>query len=474
MITFPHGFLTTVGAAPSAFDNTYSVDFDGVNDYVDCGNVASIPSATELTISTWFKDDAISSNKVLFGDSVSSGAAPYLSCELWGSNDRFYLELRNDSGSFPYCYLPSFSSHITQGVWYNAVWVFDGSGVANADKIKLYINGVAKTLTFSGTMPTALSSGIGDFWIGNGAEYNTPFNGNIDEVSIFDSVVSAATLYNGGVPTDLSSLSPVAWYRMGDGDTYPMLNNEQAYSNRSVDFDGVDDYVDLGTNVLFDSTSALSVSGWVKLTSYSPSYPVMIILKTDQATGFQIGFSDSAGYQGVWIGSSSNFVRLSTLDATLAATLIDGNWHHIVLTYDGVSRTTASSYTLYVDGSPDSLGAASAYAGVPNESRIGKGSTSTTVVNGNIDEVAIFDSELTSGNVTTIYNGGVPADLSSLSPTSWWKMGDGDTYPTLTDSGSGSNDGTMTNMASDDITGAQTTGIMTNMVSGDIVADVPS
>ena len=39
---------------------------------------------------------------------------------------------------------------------------------------------------------------------------------------------------------------------------------------------------------------------------------------------------------------------------------------------------------------------------------------------------------------------------------SWWRMGDGDTFPTLTDNGSGGNDGTMTNMS-----------------SGNIVEDVP-
>ena len=92
---------------------------------------------------------------------------------------------------------------------------------------------------------------------------------------------------------------------------------------------------------------------------------------------------------------------------------------------------------------------------------------------GNIDEVAIFNSELSAANAATIYNSGLPASLSSFSPLGWWRMGEGDTYPTLTDSGSGSNDGTMTNMLSGDITGAQTTGIMTNQVAGDIVADVP-
>ena len=73
-----------------------------------------------------------------------------------------------------------------------------------------------------------------------------------------------------------------------------------------------------------------------------------------------------------------------------------------------------------------------------------------------LDEVSIFDYELTSGQVTSIYNSGTPTDLDNTSgvtaPVHWWRMGDGDTFPTITDVGTtGGNDGTMTNMESGDI-----------------------
>ena len=65
--------------------------------------------------------------------------------------------------------------------------------------------------------------------------------------------------------------------------------------------------------------------------------------------------------------------------------------------------------------------------------------------NGNLDEVSYFTSELSSGDVSTIYNSGVPNDISSLNPIGLWRCGDGDTSPILTDNGSGGNNGTMTN-----------------------------
>jgi hypothetical protein len=63
----------------------------------------------------------------------------------------------------------------------------------------------------------------------------------------------------------------------------------------------------------------------------------------------------------------------------------------------------------------------------------------------NIDEVSLFNSELSANDITSIYNSGVPNDIKQSFALSWWRCGDGDTSPTLTDNGSGGNDGTMTN-----------------------------
>jgi len=75
-----------------------------------------------------------------------------------------------------------------------------------------------------------------------------------------------------------------------------------------------------------------------------------------------------------------------------------------------------------------------------------------------MDELAIWGSDQ-SANIAAIYNGGTPFDLSTLSaePGHWWRMGDGDTYPNLQDSG----------------TEGGCTFVMYSMTSADIVNDVP-
>ena len=65
---------------------------------------------------------------------------------------------------------------------------------------------------------------------------------------------------------------------------------------------------------------------------------------------------------------------------------------------------------------------------------------------GLLDEVSYFNNTLSLSDITTIYNSGIPNDLSSLSPISWWRMGEEANYSggqwKLIDQGSGGNNGT--------------------------------
>ena len=53
------------------------------------------------------------------------------------------------------------------------------------------------------------------------------------------------------------------------------------------------------------------------------------------------------------------------------------------------------------------------------------------------DEIAIFNSNLSSNMVTRIYNSGVPTDLTSYNPVVWWRMEEGHNFfgSTVADSG---------------------------------------
>ena len=131
----------------------------------------------------------------------------------------------------------------------------------------------------------------------------------------------------------------------------------------------------------------------------------------------------------------------------------DGKWHHWMVYVDAGD---ISDSKCYVDGSALSVDATTGSGTAPQAYtealRIGGDAASGGQhFSGNIDEFAVFDGDVTS-NASTYFNLGIPIDLSGESGlVAYYRMGDGDTFPTITDNSTNSNDGTMTNMASDDI-----------------------
>ena len=196
----------------------------------------------------------------------------------------------------------------------------------------------------------------------------------------------------------------------------------------SFEFDGADSIMDLGADVLFDSTGGFSFSAWVYLDAFSNFYPGVINLITDQATSFLIMVSNAGAYAGVNFGSSNNFARART-NGDISGDFIT-TWKHICVTFDGVDRADSSSYKIYVDGVSATLTTTGAFGASSNTANtIAWSGISNFYWNGKIDEVGIFNAALTSSEVQSIYNAtttGKTADLSALStpPIAWYRMGD--------------------------------------------------
>lgn len=222
---------------------------------------------------------------------------------------------------------------------------------------------------------------------------------------------------------------------------------------KSLAFDGVDDYVEVpdDASLRFD-TGDFTISAWVKRGE-------------DDAAHYLVSKYQSFLNGWALIISGNNLVQLMlrgswfSYAAVTSSSEITGNsWHHIVATAD-----RDGNGQIYIDGSAD--GSAVDISGITMDTtsvvRFGTEYIGFTFFNGNMDEVAIWDVALDSDAVSAIYNSGTPIALDSDSGDydnsgdlqGWWRMGEGDTYPTITDNSTNSNDGTMTNMASDDIVG---------------------
>jgi len=217
----------------------------------------------------------------------------------------------------------------------------------------------------------------------------------------------------------------------------------------STNFDGADDFVTMGdvASLNFERDDTFSFSFWLNRATNSDT--TCILGRAEASSPFN-------GYV-VFIQDNKIFFRLrSTNNAFFfikgTVSIPNVTWTHYVVTYDG--SQSVSGMKLYKNGSEETVttstsGTLTRFANVSLPFNLGTRDDDPNIAyNGAMDEVSAYNVELSASAVTTIYNSGVPNDLTGTSGlVSWWRMGDGDTFPTITDN-QGSNNGTMTNMSS--------------------------
>lgn len=251
-----------------------------------------------------------------------------------------------------------------------------------------------------------------------------------------------------------------------DGAIWRVYNND-LQNTYSLSFDGTDDYMDCSSTFTSLWSGSFSISLWLKTPSSFAS-GVDNYLGNDFVVGQgyiefrQRQVSSSTAKIEFFLGNSiTGSSPYGSYGAETAAVLNANSWYHLVLTADRPASGTTTA-TLYVNGSPTTLtnllgflptlpnagGTWSNNTLIAARNNVSSGSgTGELNLQGHLDEMAFFNSVLTSSDVSTIYNNGTPADLYDLNPTHWWRMGDDDsgTGTIITDQGSGGNNGTLIN-----------------------------
>lgn len=185
------------------------------------------------------------------------------------------------------------------------------------------------------------------------------------------------------------------------GATYTTTAHEGSHA---LDFDGTDDYVQLPTitEAQFDYNEPFSLSAWVY-----------------NGTGAIISDRDgNSGYEGVGIftsGSSETDAPVFVLDSGAGLQSVRAStspttatWYHVVGTHAGTNN--ASDMTIYVDAvdetsvqSDDDISGGVTHSA---DYRIGARPTGEAWFTGLIDLVDIYEKELSSTEVSNLYNTG--------------------------------------------------------------------
>jgi hypothetical protein len=196
--------------------NSYSLSLDGTDDHAEVTGSSEIQISYPLTISAWIYPTAnASSNNIR--TIISWGSAAEGQGRIFG-----LLDSTNNLAFWAYQSSLNSTTTLSLNTWYHVAATVDTGST------KLYINGSLDT-TGSNTLNsfTYSKTHVGELYYSQTTAARH-FAGNIDELALFNSVLSAdeiTQLYNNGNPFDLnsdvgnytSSANLKAWWRMGDG-----------------------------------------------------------------------------------------------------------------------------------------------------------------------------------------------------------------------------------------------------------------
>ena len=434
------GNILTKGGALLGFPNKYSFSFDGSNDYLDAGNGQSLgfSGADAFSISAWVYADVVNANQVIlaFGSDTSSSPEGKRVAMFLASTAKPTLAFwGNDVVS---------AGTISAGEWVHLAMTFAGGNRTSANS-KIYINGVSQTL--SGGTASALDLSDMDFiHIGADQTPDQEFNGLIDEVAIWNVALSASDVAKiASKPVDFSKASSYdtdrtanlkLWLRAGDK-VLPEEDTSIARSDFYTAFDGGSEVVSISNTVA--PTEAITVSAWVNFTSLE-DYDLVVGNTDTGSNGWRLAMDNADN-----IIFAINSWGSNHAETPMSST---GVWHHLVGTYD------KSNIKIYLDGElkgTDSYTDSITYSS--NVFQIG-GASGWSNLTGSISSVAIYSDAKDADFIYAQYQKGITHNPSAdTGLVGLWLMGDDTSkaYPTIADSSSNSNDGTITNGASDDI-----------------------
>ena len=506
---------------PSAYAS--SLNFNGSSDYIDCGTGSRF-NINQITISAWVNlSSGLTSTQIIAGIRNNTSGGGSICYQLQNqASGKFRFVIRQSNGT----YVDSVANDVHQyNTWYHVLGVADGSN------IKLYVNGNLQTIvsSYDGT----IYSPNENFNIGKqSSPSNYYWDGKLSNVSVFNTGLTSAQveeLYNNGTPSNLSNHSAtsnlVSWWKLNNtttgiedakgsnngtnygateyagfvnklvGDSSGMtqanlvqsdLQTVAPYSKYAMDFDGTD-YIDYGDSDDFSFNGAgnadnpFSISAWINM---------------DDATRFRIANKYNGTNQNEYIftTSGSDLLSLNLYDNSsggyigrkynTALTSYQGQWIHVVCTYD--ATRVSSGIKLYLNGTrvDDTDNNSGSYTKMRNTSQpFLIAQQASTYANGKISNISIWNAALTSAQVSELYNQGLPSNLNSHSAysnlISWWQLGENSSFDGndwIVADEKGTNNGTSTGMPVGALVngvGTTANGLSSGMSEGNLVGDAP-
>ena len=446
-------FLAACFFMSQSRSQNYSLNFNGSSQYVNIPDQNSLDLSTNFSIEGWVYPTGPGSQPTEGGIIVNKEASYEIARFADGTLQ--YALSANGTGSDWWGWINT-GLVLPLNTWSHFAFIKTGAAVT------IYLNGAA---TYSSVgNPVTLVANTLPLRIGNRSTGSAFFNGAVDEFRIWNTTKTLAEIKANMFNRNLSNTATglVGYYRMNENTGTTTANSSTntsgidgtligsptwvaspiKYAANALSFDGTDDAVTIADDISLRITTMITIEALVYATKSTGIQNVVSKSSTTTNMGYIFprtddGWVNAIGY--LYIGGG--WQTLSAPYGTLNA------WHHLALTYDGVSMK------LYIDGVlKNSKAQTGLIASNGNPLALGNQTGFTENFGGGLDEVRIWNVVRTQAEIQSKMNVELdPATQTGL--VSYYHFNQGNTAGvnagllTIMDA-KGNNNGTMANFGS--------------------------
>jgi hypothetical protein len=234
-------------------------------------------------------------------------------------------------------------------------------------------------LRLNSTPTRTVTSGLVGYWPFDGRFMNWTANQALD----------ASVSGNSGLLNNMSTTSSPTIGKIG----------------QALNFDGSNDFIDAGSPANLDDLGSMSVCAWINISTNPTGYPGIVSKSSGGLAGWQFYLYDSGG------GSAGlGFYNTDGSAVERATTVPFGSWQHVCGTWNGNPADGLLGKKLYLNGTELGSTVLNPYGGgTPDATyslQIGSLGGGSFLHNGAIDDVRVYDRELTAAEVRRIFNVG--------------------------------------------------------------------
>tara|TARA_R100000388_G_scaffold5219_2_gene5426 strand:- start:564 stop:1577 length:1014 start_codon:yes stop_codon:yes gene_type:complete len=284
--------------------SSYSFNFDaGVSDYIEINNPGNIIGYGEsaFTFSGWINADVFSDQDGIFCRRQDTSNRVAIKLSLTSPYNGIMLQAANASVSG----YSSWDNILNANQWYHICAIYDGTQSTNADRFKLFVDGLdqgARTSaggTIPATIPNMTSTVPIDIAVDKQVGAPTRcFNGRTSNFCVFDRVLTESEIlkiYNNGVTQDLQATSSfsnniLGWWPIDqrssyyDGTDWVVRDLEGGKDGNGINTGNVDDMVG----------SAPGSTGNVNATTYNMANNFIAESQNSNKNAYSINMADYA------------------------------------------------------------------------------------------------------------------------------------------------------------------------------------